>query len=221
MKASNRNLLVIAMATALLSPAVLAQKGGVKGPPELPRTPTQTAPLPNSPEQTLRDLHKPLTKTTEQANTTLPPPSPPQSQGAEHAAAHSSVVTRDLWARLDTDGDGRISTAEGGADVDFNADFALMDSNHDGFVTDTEYRTAAKAELDANRRAGGADTSSRATSGMRDALQRLDANADGSISLSEAGADASFMTSFSAIDSNSDGLVTRAEYRAWIKADRK
>ena len=65
----------IALATALLSPAALAQKGGVKGPPELPRTPTQ-APIPNSPEQTMRDLRKPVTKTTEQADTTLPPPSP-------------------------------------------------------------------------------------------------------------------------------------------------
>jgi len=220
MNASNRNLLAIALATALLSPTALAQKGGVKGPPELPRTPTQSMP-PNSPEQTLRNLHKPLTKTTEQANTTLPPPSPPQSQGAEHAAAHSSVVQRDLWARLDTDGDGSISTAEGGADADFNTDFALMDSDHNGFVTDAEYRTSAQAELvDAKRRTSG-DASAHVASGTRDALQRLDANADGSISLSEADVDASFRGSFSAIDSNSDGLVTRAEYRAWIKADRK
>lgn len=220
MNASNRNLLAIALATALLSPAALAQKGGVKGPPELPRTPTQTAPVPNSPEQTLRDLHKPVTKTTEQANTTLPPPLPPQSQGAEHAAAHSAVATRDLWARLDTDGDGRISTTEGAADADFNADFATRDSNQDGFVTDTEYRTSAQSDLvDASRRTTG-DASAQA-SGTRDALQRLDANADGSISLSEADADASFRASFSAIDSNSDGLATRAEYQAWLKANRK
>jgi len=220
MNASNRNLLVFALATALLSSVALAQKGGVKGPPELPRTPTQTMP-PNSPEQTLRDLHKPVTNTTEQANTTLPPPSPPQSQGADHAAAHSSVVQRGLWTRLDTDGDGRISTTEGAADADFNTDFAMMDSDHNGFVTDTEYRTSAQAELvDANRRTSG-DASAHVASGARDALQRLDANADGSISLSEASADASFTTNFSAIDSNSDGLVTRSEYRAWIKADRK
>jgi Ca2+-binding EF-hand superfamily protein len=221
MNASNRNLLAIALATVLLSPAALAQKGGSKGPPELPRTPMQTAPVPNSPEQTMRDLHKPLTKTTEQANTTLPPPSPPQSQGAEHAAAHSAVVQRDLWGRLDTDGDGKISTTEGAVDADFNTDFAAMDSNHDGFVTDAEYRTVAQAEMVEDRRAGGADTSSHGAAGLGDALKRLDANADGSISLSEADADASFKTSFSAIDSNSDGLVTRAEYRAWLKANHK
>lgn len=221
MNASNRNLIAIALATALLSPAALAQKGGVKGPPELPRTPTQTAPVPNSPEQTLREVQKPVTKTTEQVETRLPPPSPPQSQGAEHAASHSSVVQRDLWTRLDTDGDGRISTTEGATDADFNTDFAAMDVDHDGFVTDTEFRTAAKTEADADRRAGGTNAASHSTSGMRDAVQRLDTNSDGSISLSEADADASFRTSFSAVDSNSDGLVTRAEYRAWLKANRK
>jgi Ca2+-binding EF-hand superfamily protein/predicted small lipoprotein YifL len=221
MNASNRNLLAIALATALLSPAALAQKGGVKGPPELPRTSNQ-APIPNSPEQTMRDLKKPVTKTTEQADTTLPPPSPPQSQGAEHAAAHSSVVTRDLWARLDLDGDGRISTTEGAADADFNADFASIDSNDDGFVSDTEYRTAAKTELKEDRRVVTSnDASSQAATGLGDALRRLDANADGSISLGEANADASFKTSFGAIDSNSDGLVTRAEYQVWLKANRK
>lgn len=215
------NLLAIALATALLSPAALAQKGGAKGPPELPRTPTSAAPIPNSPEQTLRDLHKPLTKTTDQANTTLPPPSPPQSQGAEHAAAHSSVVQRDLWARLDLDGDGKISTTEGAADAGFNTDFATMDSNHDGFVTDAEYRTAAQAEMVESKRSGNADSSSHAATGVGDALHRLDANADGSISLNEANVDASFKTNFSAIDSNSDGMVTRAEYQSWLKANHK
>ena len=219
MNASNRKLLAIALAAALLSPAALAQKGG-KGPPELPRAPTQTAPVPNLPEQTLRD-QKPVTRTTEQTNTTLPPPAPQQSQGAEHAAQHSSVVQRDVWARLDTDADGRISTSEGAADAGFNTDFATMDSDRDGFVTDTEYRTAAKAEADADRRAGSANTSSRSASGMRDPVQRLDTNADGSISLSEADADASFRGSFSAIDSNSDGLVSSTEYRVWLKANRK
>ena len=34
---------------------------------------------------------------------------PPTSQGADHAAAHSSVVQRDVWSRLDADGDGQIS----------------------------------------------------------------------------------------------------------------
>lgn len=212
MNANNRNLLAIALATVLLSPAVWAQRGD-KGPPDMPRTvPTPTVPTPNSPEQTMRDLHKPVTTTTEQADTTLPPPSPPQSQGAEHAAAHSSVVQRDLWTRLDTDGDGKISTTEGAVDGDFNSDFATMDADHDGFVTDTEYRTAAKASM---------ETGKEASSGKGDVMHRLDANADGSLSLAEGNADASIKANFSAIDANSDGMVTRAEYQAWLKAGRK
>jgi hypothetical protein len=217
MNASNRKMLSLALSAVLLSPAAWA---GGKGPPDVPRVaPTPNLPTPNSPEQTMRDIHKPLTNTTEQANTNMPPPSPPQSQGAEHAAAHSSVVQRDLWTRLDVDGDGRISTVEGATDRGFNAGFAAMDSDHDGFVTDAEYRAAAKAGMDKGR--GGADASARTSSSLGDAMRRLDANADGSISMDEGGADATFKANFAAIDANSDGTVTRAEYQAWLKASRK
>lgn len=220
MKANNRNLLAIAMATVLLSPAAWAQRSST--PPDMPRTvPMQVAPVPSSPEQTMRDMHKPMTKTTEQADTKLPPPSPEQSQGAENAAAHSSVVQRDLWIRLDTDGDGKISTTEGAVDAEFNTDFATMDADHDGFVTDTEYRTAAKAEMEPGRGTGGTDASSSAGSRMGDVMHRLDVNADGSITLAEAETDATFKGNFGAIDKNSDGMVTRTEYQAWLKANRK
>ena len=217
MNANNRNLLAIALAAVLLSPAAWAQNDG-KGPPDMPRiAPTPPAPVPNSPEQTMRDIHKPATTTAEQAETTLPPPSPPQSQGAEHAASHSSVVQRDLWTRLDADGDGRISASEGEAEASFNTDFSAMDTDEDGFVTETEYRSAAKADTET----GGADSSSRSSGGMGDAMRRLDANADGSISLGEGDADATIKSNFSSIDVNSDGMVSRAEYQAWLKANRK
>jgi Ca2+-binding EF-hand superfamily protein len=217
MNANNRNLLAIALATVLLSPAAWAQKDG-KGPPDMPRVePAPPAPVPNSPEQTMRDIHKPATTTTDQAETTLPPPSPPKSQGGEHAAAHSSVVQRDLWTRLDTNGDGKISTSEGEADAAFNTDFSTMDTDDDGFVSDAEYRTVAKDDV----RAGGADYSSNSSGRMGDVMHRLDANADGSISLSEGEADATIKSNFSSIDSNSDGMVSRAEYQAWLKTSRK
>lgn len=216
MKANNRHLLAIALATVLLSPAAWAQKEG-KGPPDMPRVaPTAPAPVPNSPEQTMRDIQEPVTTTTEQADT--PPPSPPQSQGAEHAATHSSIVQRDQWTRLDTNGDGRISATEGEADAAFNADFSAMDSDDDGFVTDVEYRSAAKAETRTDPDAG---ASSRATGSGSDVLRRLDANADGSVSLSEGEADATIRSNFSSIDADSDGMVSRAEYQAWLKANRK
>ena len=214
MNANNRNLLAIALATVLLSPAAWAQKDG-KGPPDMPRVaPAPPAPVPNSPERTMRDIHESTTTPTDQAETT-PPPSPPESQGAEHAAAHSSVVQRDLWTRLDTNGDGKISKSEG--DATFSTDFSAMDTDGDGFVTDSEYRDAAKEDV----REGGADSSSSSQGKMGDALRRLDANADGSISLSEGDADATIKSNFSSIDANSDGMVSRAEYQAWLKASRK
>ena len=92
-----------------------------------------------------------------------------------------------------------------------------MDTDDDGFVTDSEYRTAAKEDV----RAGSADASSSSAGRIGDVLRRLDANADGSISLSEGDADATIKSNFSSIDANSDGMVSRAEYQAWLKASRK
>ena len=161
----------------------------------------------------MRDIHKPVTTTTDQADTTLPPPSPPQSQGSEHAASHSSIVQRDLWTRLDTNGDGKISTSEGEADAAFTTDFSTMDTDDDGFVTDIEYRGAAKADVRSDP-----GSSSNAPG---DVMRRIDANADGSISRSEGDADATIKSSFGSIDANSDGMVSRAEYQAWLKANRK
>lgn len=217
MNANNRNLLAIALAAVLLSPAAWAQKDG-KGPPDLPRVaPAPPAPVPNSPEQTMRDIHKPATTTTDQADTTLPPPSPPQSQGTEHAATHSSVVQRDVWTRLDTNGDGRISTSEGEADAAFDTDFSAMDTDGDGFVSDTEYRSAAKVDA----RTGDPGSPPNAPDRTGDVLRRLDGNADGSISLSEGNADATIKSNFGSIDANSDGMVSRVEYQAWLKASRR
>ena len=66
------------------------------------------------------------------------------SQGAENAAAHSAVVTRDVWVKLDADADSRISLAEAAANSDLNASFSTMDSNSDGFVTQAEYQAYSK-----------------------------------------------------------------------------
>lgn len=221
---SNRRLLAIALATMLSSPLALAAQG--IGPPEIPRAVSTQAqgtvrtdlPATNAPERTMRELSR-TENTVDQLEKTTPPPSPVQSQGAEHAAPPSSVVQRDTWTRLDTDGDGRISTTEGAVDTEFNTSFATMDADRDGFVTDAEFRTAAKASMESGR--GGTDASSSASSSLGDVMRRLDANADGSISMSEGDADASIKANFATIDGNSDGTVTSAEYRAWLKATRK
>jgi hypothetical protein len=63
-------------------------------------------------------------------------PTTMQSQGAANAAAHSSVVQRDVWTRLDADADGRISPVEADADSAFGVDFDDMDTDDDGFVSD-------------------------------------------------------------------------------------
>ena len=67
------------------------------------------------------------------------------SQGETHAAAHSAVVTRDVWVRLDADNDGQISASEAAADTNINGSFSVMDADHDGFVTQEEYVVYSKA----------------------------------------------------------------------------
>ena len=66
------------------------------------------------------------------------------SQGAEHAAAHSMVVTRDTWLKLDGDADSRISVAEAASNAEVSGAFMALDANKDGFVTQDEYRLYAK-----------------------------------------------------------------------------
>src|SRR5262245_26127962 len=70
---------------------------------------------------------------------------PPTAQGAEHAATHSAVATREAFGGLDRDKDGRVSSTEASADASFDSGFAAMDANGDGFVSDTEFRAQAKA----------------------------------------------------------------------------
>jgi len=154
---------------------------------------------------------KPMTKTD------ATKPLPPTSQGAEHAASHSDVVQRDLWARLDTDADGQISATEADADSTFDTDFAAMDSNGDNLVSDTEYRAFAKADT----AQGATYAAGHSTVVTRSTWARLDVNHDSRISATEADVDTSFDTAFSAMDSDGDGFVTDAEYRAHAKAQLK
>ena len=136
------------------------------------------------------------------------------TQGAANAAGHSMVVTRDLWSRLDADADGRISATEADADTTFDGDFASIDVNADGFVSQDEYRTHAKAEVSQ----GAENAAPHSAVVQRDTWTRLDADADGRISAGEADADAGFDAGFAAMDSNGDGFVTDAEFRAHAKA---
>jgi hypothetical protein len=68
-----------------------------------------------------------------------------RSQGELHAAAHSAVVTRDVWTKLDTNDDGKLSSSEVSANTGISGAFSAMDSNGDGFVTQAEYTAYSKA----------------------------------------------------------------------------
>lgn len=217
----NRNLLAMALATAVLSPATWAGQGRSVGQAAHDHVAQgQDAQRQDAQERTpAREVNRAATEQTKP--TTTPPPSPPQSQGAENAAAHSSMAQRDLWTRLDTNGDGRISATEGASDEDFDADFTAMDADRDGYITDREYRTATQEELKAGPATGGVGAASQSTAAMRDAMSRLDVNADGALSAGESQADATIKSNFATIDANSDGMVSSAEYRAWVNAERK
>jgi Ca2+-binding EF-hand superfamily protein len=69
------------------------------------------------------------------------------SQGEQHAAAHSMVVTRDVWLKLDADADSKLSVAEATGDAGLSARFTSVDANKDGFVTQDEYRAYTKANM--------------------------------------------------------------------------
>ena len=69
------------------------------------------------------------------------------SQGEAHAAAHSAVVTRDVWTKLDANTDGKLSSTEVSSNTTISGAFSVMDSNGDGFVTQAEYTAYAKANL--------------------------------------------------------------------------
>jgi Ca2+-binding EF-hand superfamily protein len=70
-----------------------------------------------------------------------------KSQGELHAQAHSAVVTRDVWTKLDVNDDGKLSSTEVTGNATISGAFSAMDSNGDGFVTQAEYRAYAKSDL--------------------------------------------------------------------------
>lgn len=61
----------------------------------------------------------------------------------------AAEAQRAAWSELDADGDGRITRAEAEVNADFKSRFELLDADHDGVVTDIEYR--ASERVDATR----------------------------------------------------------------------
>ena len=219
MQTNTRTLLMTAIAAVALAPSVHAQNSHAQGHPatqaQAPMTPPSLPPTASDTAQDTLDTAKPVRNDSDRTDTPMTPPV--TAQGAANAQAHSSVVQRDTWAKLDTDHDGRISAAEADADSGFDTTFGDMDADNDGFINDSEYRTFAKASMETSQ--GAQHAAGHAAVASRDVFSRLDTDGDGRISTSEAGLDAGFNSMLSAMDANSDGFVSQDEYRAHAKAD--
>lgn len=227
MNARIRNLLTIALTTALVSPLAMAQKGEARGAiqghvtsqaaRDLPRPNLPTQAADRAVDRAADSLDRPaadamqsrkaagaVDKATERSMS--------KAQGATHAAAHSSIVQRDTWVKLDANGDGRISATEADLDAGFEERFAVLDSNNDGFISDTEFRVKASTSQ------GAAHAAPHSAVVQRSVWTRLDVDRDGRISMTEADIDADFDASFDTLDSNNDDFVSDAEFRADAKA---
>ena len=219
MQTKTRTLLMAAIAAVLLAPSVHAQSanGQEHAAPQAqtPMKPPALPPTANGTAQDAIDTTRPLRTDSDRTDTPMTPPL--TAQGAANAQAHSSVVQRDTWAKLDSDHDGRISATEADVDSAFDTTFGDMGADKDGFVSDSEYRTFAKADMDASQGAANAAGHSAVTT--RDVFGRLDTDGDGRVSTAEAALDTDFNGMLSAMDANNDGFVTQDEYRAHAKAD--
>lgn len=57
-----------------------------------------------------------------------------------------AATQRMAWAELDADGDGRITRAEAEVNAGFKSRFESLDANHDGVVTEVEYRADGRRD---------------------------------------------------------------------------
>lgn len=179
------------------------------------RTTAQTEQTMEETGDTADDATDEVDEATAEAMQDAPPATPEQSQGAANAAAHSAVVERELFSRLDTDGDSTISDTEADADVEFDGSFSAIDSDGDGSVTSAEYDAYAKANLST----GGQNAADHSQAAVTTLWANFDADTDGRLSATEVEGDAGLSSSFETIDDDGDGFVTQDEYRAYARAN--
>lgn len=237
MKALNRNLIALALGAVLVSPAAFAQQDkGNKGQSttsagqataesvrtgEQPATPT----LPTQASPTATDAISDRTAKAEEGkdDTSATPKAAGSTTlrntaaAAQDSMASSNPGKGNWWKDADTDGDGKLSTAEANANAGLSSRFATIDTDKDGFVTTDEYRSFYTA----NASQGEQNAAAHSAVVTRDVWVKLDADADSRISLAEAAANTDLSASFSAMDGNSDGFVTQTEYQAYTKAQKK
>ncbi len=159
MNTRTRTVLAVALGTVLIAPLAAAQsdtaqsRANARAGLQQAVEPQQALPPQVNPAEVVEQSVDPRVPTGDIADDAInaaPPPPPLQSRGATPAAGHADVVQRDVWSRLDVDGDGRISVEEGRVDADFGANFEMIDGDGDGFVTDAEFRANARLDDDAD-----------------------------------------------------------------------
>ena len=62
-----------------------------------------------------------------------------------------SKDSNDLFSTVDADSDGKVSKEEAAANPSFEKNFDALDGNHDGTVTEREYRRNAMPKKDKDR----------------------------------------------------------------------
>ena len=202
----NQKIIALALATALGSPLALAQSSSAfTNKPVTANAPASDA---ISTRTTARESTGHVATGANMAANT--------STNTQATEAKDPPGKGNWWNDADTNGDGKISLEESAANAGLQSRFSVADTNHDGFVTNEEYRQLYTS----NASQGEVHAAAHSAVVTRALWGQLDANSDAKISVAEAAANADVSASFSAMDGNGDGFVTRAEYTAYARAHK-
>jgi len=212
MREFKRNLVALALGTALLSPVAysqLAPAANVAG--------KVTSTVSSPPAQANVQASDAISaKTTARETMPAKAKASASASGGMSAEASSPPGKGNWWKDADTNGDGKLSAVEATVNAGLSSRFSTIDTDKDGQVTLDEYRSFY------TRTASQGDVQAAAHSAVvsRELWLTLDTDADSRISLAEAAANADLKASFAAMDSNKDGFVTQAEYTAYAKMNK-
>lgn len=230
MKIISCNVLAAALATALLSPAAIAQSGNsattaqqVQEVPRAPLPPPVTPRLPVSEDPRTPPAGSGDVQLDEAPMTSTRPAPPPHAQSHTRAADQSAIALQNQWTTLDTDRDGRISADEAAANATIKSDFATIDIDDDGFISTDEHRAHVRqmAGRDDKPASQGAEQAAPHSAVVqRELWSELDTDGDGRISSVESSLDAQFGARFRSIDADGDGYVDSGEYRTYSQQEQ-